>query len=40
MLEEDVVLVEVGDRPLAEVGLPTTMKRAVVRRLRDRVKGR
>ena len=40
MPEEDVVLVEVGDRPLVEVGLPTTMKRVVVRRLRDRVKGK
>jgi len=38
MPEENVVLVEVEDRPLVEVGLPTTMKRVVVRRLQDRVK--
>jgi len=40
MLEEDVVLAEVGDSPLAKVGMPTAMKRVAVRKLRDKLKGK
>lgn len=40
MQREDVVLIEEEDSPLVEVELPIAMKRAIVRRLRDRARGK